>query len=361
MEREIGKVRNSNIELLRILAMCMIVCGHFIGQSGLHITGETPNAFVLLLMGSGARIATNVFLLVGVWFMLEAKFSAERILKMYGQVIFYCWPLTLISVIFWGDLCSMKDIARGVLPFLGRALWFASSYILLLLFAPLLNKILAWEKKTLAHFVFLLLFTVSFISTLPDRQDSFVLDTLWFPVVYLTLGYVKKYPWRIPFDNCLKLFGGGGIYFFLVTFVYLSKTHDRSGVLAAIAAVAQQYLGDIRTIPNFVCALLVFWYFISLPPRHCGLVNRIASFSFSVYIFHQVPAFFAGLWKFGFHTEIWAATPAAWYPPVVFLAIYLLVAAADTLRKKYVESLWLQNRWVRHVISKLDHAYASLH
>ena len=55
------KQRNSNIELLRILAMFMIVSGHFIGQSGIAKCNQSLDEFGLIFFGSGMRIAVNVF------------------------------------------------------------------------------------------------------------------------------------------------------------------------------------------------------------------------------------------------------------------------------------------------------------
>ena len=65
-----GEQRHSSIELLRILAMLMIVAGHFLcHQSGV---AAAHGGFTVSLFGSGARWACNLFLLVGCWFMVDA-------------------------------------------------------------------------------------------------------------------------------------------------------------------------------------------------------------------------------------------------------------------------------------------------
>ena len=65
-----GEQRHSSIELLRILAMLMIVAGHFLCQSGV---AAAHGGFTVSLFGSGARWACNLFLLVGCWFMVDAQ------------------------------------------------------------------------------------------------------------------------------------------------------------------------------------------------------------------------------------------------------------------------------------------------
>lgn len=210
MEKK-NSIRNSNIELLRIIAMFFIVAGHFIAQSGDIVYSFCVNDYILIFLGSASRIAVNVFLIVGVWYMVDSKFSAERILKLYIQVITYSVPITIIMLLLNRENVSVKDFARGFLPFWGRGLWFASAYITLMLFKPFLDKILDWGKKELGIFVGLMFLFISFVSTLPDVQEGYVVDSVWFLVVYLFVGYKKKYPFHIKTPNRLNaLLAGGG-------------------------------------------------------------------------------------------------------------------------------------------------------
>ena len=61
--------RKSNFELLRIIAMLLIIMGHISGQAfdSTRIT-ESGKIFVTI-MGSGSRIAVNLFLMIGIWFI----------------------------------------------------------------------------------------------------------------------------------------------------------------------------------------------------------------------------------------------------------------------------------------------------
>ena len=83
MKKELTN-RKSNFELLRIIAMMLIVMGHLGGQGfESDILSKSKQIFVVLV-GSGARIAVNLFLMIGIWFMIEASFSGARIMKLYG-------------------------------------------------------------------------------------------------------------------------------------------------------------------------------------------------------------------------------------------------------------------------------------
>ena len=63
------KQRKSNYELLRILSMLLIVAGHLVEQSGL-LAYDNPNLFIACLLGSASRVAVNLFLILGCWFLV---------------------------------------------------------------------------------------------------------------------------------------------------------------------------------------------------------------------------------------------------------------------------------------------------
>ena len=79
--------RKSNYELMRIVAMIMIVMGHFWGQSNYAELAAGYSYYLGGILSHGSRIAVNVFLFMGIWFMLEGEFKASRILKLYFNLI----------------------------------------------------------------------------------------------------------------------------------------------------------------------------------------------------------------------------------------------------------------------------------
>lgn len=74
--------RQSNIELLRVIAMLLIVAGHYVGQSKI-MNAFTPWSFnqcFALFIGSAARIAVNVFIIISAWFLVDSKFSSKKVI-----------------------------------------------------------------------------------------------------------------------------------------------------------------------------------------------------------------------------------------------------------------------------------------
>lgn len=334
------KIRNSNIELLRIISMFFIVAGHFISQSGSIEYSFCANDYILVFLGSASRIAVNVFLIVGVWYMVDSKFSADRILKLYIQVVTYSLPITAIMMLLNRGNASIKDFARGVLPFCGRGLWFASAYITLMLFKPFLDKVLNWNRKELSLLVGLLAVFISMVCTLPDVQEGYVIDSVWFLVVYLLVGYIKKYPPRIAVSNGLNIILSGGGYMVLVTSIFMGKCFpDGSVLIRAASRFAGQYISDIKTVPNFMIAFLFTMWFMRLKERHSATINAMAKSVFTVYIIHQVPAFISFIWRRIFMADLWIPNHAFWYVAVVVAVLMAICSAIDMARRKTVESI----------------------
>lgn len=84
--------RRSGLELLRIIAMLLIVFGHFCGQSDVmgFIEPHSATAVIVAILGNASRVSVNLFLIVAVWFMVGRDFKAERLIK------------TWVTVFLWG-------------------------------------------------------------------------------------------------------------------------------------------------------------------------------------------------------------------------------------------------------------------
>lgn len=129
------KERQSNFELLRIIAMLLIVAGHFYYQTSDH---HQEGGFLIILLSSGSRVAVNLFLMIGVWFMVDKKIESRRLFKIWNTVWFWSVLLTM-AVVLLGVKVSFYNCITAFSPVLFYKLWFASVYFVLLLLSPLLE------------------------------------------------------------------------------------------------------------------------------------------------------------------------------------------------------------------------------
>ncbi len=133
--------RDSNIELLRILAMFMVMILHFNNhgfandildfQGALTITNTVGH-----FLESFAIIAVNVFVLISGLYGI--RFKGRGLLSFYLQCFFCGLVAYLLYILFTGEPIT-TDIFKQLLAFTHNKWWFVVTYLYLYLTAPLLN------------------------------------------------------------------------------------------------------------------------------------------------------------------------------------------------------------------------------
>lgn len=355
--------RESNWELLRIIAMLLIVAGHFFEQSGYTNGAVGTDLWLANIMGSGSRIAVNLFLILGVWFMVDAKFRAKRILKFYGQVWGYTFALTVIVFLLGGPIPT-KDIIRGVFPILGKAVWFASTYFVLLIVSPWLQKILAWDRVVLRNFLIVLSFVISGWVTIYefDRMEDQWLDCfIWFMYAYLIIGYYKHYLVdKFSLSRFTALGSGLLIYIILVAILTICTVHSGDGkIYTLLHKLVKNFLVDFKSIPNFACSLLIFYFFQHLDLKNNRIINYVSSAAFGVYIIHQTPAVIPHIWKDLFQCDTWISSEySIFYAMMTILGVYIGCLVIDRVRCTVIEPLWMNSRLFAFWERKIDGFYS---
>ena len=358
--------RQSNFELLRLLAMLSIVAGHLFTEGHL-LSRATPGTLLpSLLLGSGARIATNVFVLLGCWFLVDATLPGKpafapgrRWWRLHFTV--FCWaaPLTLVALAM-GPMrgTETKDIVRGFIPYLGRPLWFASAWMSLLLFVPFLRRALELEGRRLDALVATGFLVFVLQSTIADFREGYLTDTFWFFYVYLFAGWLRlrcgRLLDRIP--PAAALAAALFLYSALVFPDWWARAHWKTAPAArTVHAVAEWYLADLKAAPNFLCALAWFLFFARLRLPVMPAINAAARPAFAVYVAHQTPAFWPILWARIVRCADWRGE--TWSPFVAIAVVVLLYAAIallETLRQRFIERPWLSSRPFVFLASLLD-------
>ena len=133
------KVRDSRFELVRIVAIIFIILGHILSQSGDVASDLMLNRFFVNYLGNLGRISVNLFLFIGIWFMIDKEFNSIRIVKLWAEVFVYSITIEVVIFVLCPHFNNLQNVILCLFPVFGKRLWFASIYIILLIFAPLLN------------------------------------------------------------------------------------------------------------------------------------------------------------------------------------------------------------------------------
>ena len=188
--------RNSNIELLRILCMYAITLHHLILHSAVlehPFTGQSVLPELLILFG---KIATNIFILITGYFMIQSisqsyKSTLKKAIQIWGKIFLYC-VLCLAFGMMLGDKISAAKLLKSFFPISTKMYWFMTAYFGLLLISPFLNRFAASLSRE-EYEKFLLVCAVLMI--LPPK-NVWASDFIWFVALYFAAGDVRLHGFR---------------------------------------------------------------------------------------------------------------------------------------------------------------------
>ncbi|MGN0412951.1 MAG: acyltransferase [Lachnospiraceae bacterium] len=292
------KKRMANIELLRILAMMMVVSLHFLAKGELlpSLTGPlNGQGYLGWFLESFSIMAVDVYVLISGYFLVETGFRCKRVISLVLQVMFYTCliPVVLIltGVLSIQDL-TFWNVLLYIFPTNMLHYWFVSAYVLMFLFTPVLNAAVhAMKKQQLQMAIVILLIMESLSKTLiPVRLelDNLGYDAYWFMVVYLIAAYIRLY--GISFFEKLGKKSGfifllGGISIFIWTML-IRVAYLKTGQFQNFIESAYGY-NHLLTIGSAVALFYTFYYVKIHSQSLSRIVCAIAPYTFGVYLLHE--------------------------------------------------------------------------
>jgi len=191
------KIRQSNIELLRILSMIAVLYGHGVGfvlglPSADDIGNQPYTSFFQIIFSTVFTCGVNVFILISGWFGIQA--SRQGIYKFLFQIIFLLWAIYLFFVIVGKTSLSIEGIKISL--GLTNGYWFIMGYLGLYILSPILNTFVEHVSKK--QFQTLLISFYAFqcyFSWLTNYVNYFAgYSIVLFCGLYLTARYFRNYP-----------------------------------------------------------------------------------------------------------------------------------------------------------------------
>ena len=145
-----NNARNSNIELIRIVAMFFIACGHII------VHGFKSEESLLNGVYSFAFVGVNLFVLITGYFGINFKWKS--LINLVGITFFYYLISLICSLSFFNDTILPGQIIGIFFPISYNVYyWFISAYIFLFLLSPILSFTLKnITNRQLLIFIFIL-------------------------------------------------------------------------------------------------------------------------------------------------------------------------------------------------------------
>lgn len=290
-------IRKSNIELLRIVAMVIIVMHHFAIHGGFTFSSETIsiNRLWVQLITMGGKLGVNIFVLISGYFLIsESSIRTIKVLKLWEQVFFYSMTIFIVFCVLGLRPFSIAELIRHLAPIIYYQWWFASVYFILYLLMPYINRLLrTFDKKQYICFLALLIFMWSIVPTF-TMQTLSGNYLLWFIVAYSIGGYFKLFGVKTKITGVQLI--GLSITGILLTFSAV-VLFDILGTKIPFFSENARYLYEMNMIPIWVIAVLMFLGFAKLNIGHSKILNMISSATFGVYLIHDNQYIRPFLWE----------------------------------------------------------------
>ena len=210
--------RESNIELLRIIAMMMILTLHANGALGplkSYLPGESNlhECFRLLIEGA-CIVSVNAFVMISGWFGIKA--SWRGVASLLFQLAFYSLVISIGYSIISGQVFPIKETIHSCF---GMTYWFIPSYIILYAFSPFLNSFIETAPRRQYAILLIAMILVQLVFGRFGDQGHFHggYSALSFIILYILAAYLHKYPFKLS-----SLSPGLDILIYLFIIVILS-------------------------------------------------------------------------------------------------------------------------------------------
>ena len=344
IEKTVQKTRNSNIELLRIIAMVMILGLHvnFLaigGPSTQDITSSPFQSFIRLFAEYICIVGVNIFVLISGWFGINYK--PKGIVQFLFQSMFFSL-IIFISFAIAGDIkINRLNIMSSFLLY-KNAYWFVWAYLVLYIMAPMLNAFIEKnDRQTLKKFL-LLFFVIQTIASIFTSVGFYKAgyDPLSFIGLYLLARYFRLYK-----ENTGKY-----IYLFIFTICVLLNTlvclmppfFGKSNGL--MVSITWMYTNPL----NIIGALTLLLFFTKLNFKSKA-VNYVATSCFAVYLLHM--HFCISDYYLNTAKELYERFSGITYFAtiiVLFVAVFIASIILDRIRIVCFNYLWNKYEKIKH-------------
>ncbi len=326
-------MRQSNIELLRIVAMLLVLTVHAGFYSlGMPTLAETIMApvpsFTRIFFQAVSVIAVLVFVLISGWFGIRTKMKS--IVNFLLQCLFYSVAIFVVMLALGRAQCNWKSI-QNVLLFI-NSFWFIKAYLCLMIFAPVLNAFVKAASEKQFRWVLVAFFVFQSLYGWLTKGAAWFeggYSVVSFFGLYLLARYVRLYPCRIftlPRKYDLLIYGALVLLMTVTLFVMI-----RCGVSVANCDVVFRL-----TSPFVIAEALYLLLFFSKLQFQNRFVNWMAASCFSVFLIQQNPYFGRPVYA---HTiqSVYSQYSGIACILLIFafiLAIFCMAILVDQLRKK---------------------------
>ena len=350
-----SKQRNSAFELCRILSMLMIVGCHFATHGGFSFErgAITIPRLWWNFIEMGGNFGVDVFVMISGYFMInntDLAINNKRVFKIWGQVFFYSIAIFLFGFAIGITNISVIQIIKTIFPIITGAWWFFTTYFVLFLLHPYLNKLLLSLNKRQYQGLLLLMFIIWCIIPTFTTFSLYSNELIVFILFYSIAGYIRLFGINTKLNSK---------HFFLLWLLASLVTFASSVVLMLLGkriAIFEDYtllFYSRRSLPTLFRAVFFFMIFERMKMKNNKIINTISSAAFGVYLIHDSNIIRPWLWGTLFvNSRYQDSVMLIPYSLIVVAIVYIVCSIIDLIRINTVETLYSKfiNRYGDYMI-----------
>ena len=261
------------IDLLKMIAMFMVVVGHMLVHGGLlnAVVPYSSQYWAVWFMEVVVYCAVDCFALSTGYLMSNSSTKLSRLLELWFQVVFYSLLIAIFMAWKFADVRDSITIINILFPITYKEYWYLTAYFGMYFLIPIFNAALnGLEQKRMGQ-VLLYIGLFFIIAPTITNQDPYNANQgysmIWLCVLYLIGGYIAKYP---VFENTKRktLFMGFIISTLTTFFCILSS--------ALCRIPSDGYILVSYTSPTVVLAAIFLFLFCKGMQFH-GYVRHLCS------------------------------------------------------------------------------------
>lgn len=296
---ETGSKRQANFELLRIVAMLMIISLHYLVKGWVatpfpFAAKENPVGVFAWLIEAFCIVSVNCYVLISGYFFVESAWKPGRVASLLFQVLFYSLPIPVLflwtGVISRGAL-DVYDWIGFLFPFGTEHYWFATAYLVMYLFAPFLSAGIEKMKKRDLQILMALLLTFFMLekTILPIylATDRHGYDFGWFLCLFVVAGYIRLYgiSWLEKQSHSVGAYVLSSLLIWMLALC--------SNTLGSEIETFVHYANMLYTYNHVLClagSISLFYVFKNMrikEGRFAEAVRKLAPYTFGVYLLHE--------------------------------------------------------------------------
>ncbi len=335
--------RQSGLELLRIIAMLMVVTLHYLHENLGGVLGVVKNGSVYYFSWTLEALcycAVNVFVLISGYFLCErTSLKLEKVIDLLLLAFFYSSALYFAGCISGITTFHYPTyIARYLFPVSCGLWWFVTDYVILYLLAPYLNVGLKYlTKEQHRNLVFLMITLFSIIPTVIFFQIDVIgimggYSFIWFVTLYVVAAYIRRFGISIDPKYCVA-------GYLLCSLLTAGVKFGQETVLNTTYFNLYKY--NSVTVLGASVFLLCFFIKVTIDNTFMQRIIKItASVSFAVFLLHTHSIWSKWLWDV-VKAPQYTADLLEFIPHMILsiCLIYIATGVIDIIRQKILMML----------------------